>query len=142
MKNNKVLVIMLVLILTIALVGAGAFVYIWKFSGEKEEKEPTIDEVVEASIDIPELTTNLATDNFIRISFKVQTDSKKAAEELEKRIFQVQNIIIQELSEKTPKDMQGKEGQVKLENDLKEKINELMQEGKVVQVYITNSLLQ
>lgn len=142
MKNNKVLVIMLVLILTIALVGAGAFVYIWKFSGEKEEKEPTIDEVVEASIDIPELTTNLATDNFIRISFKVQTDSKKAAEELEKRIFQVQNIIIQELSEKTPKDMQGKEGQVMLENDLKEKINELMQEGKVVQVYITNSLLQ
>ncbi|MCT2344017.1 flagellar basal body-associated protein FliL [Niallia taxi] len=142
MKNNKVLVIMLVLILTIALVGAGAFIYIWKFSGDKEEKEPTIDEVVEASIDIPELTTNLATDNFIRISFKVQTDSTKAAEELEKRVFQVQNIIIQELSEKTPKDMQGKEGQVKLENDLKDKINELMQEGKVVQVYITNSLLQ
>lgn len=142
MKNNKVLVIMLVLILTIALVGAGAFIYIWKFSGDKEAKEPTIDEVVEASIDIPELTTNLATDNFIRISFKVQTDSKKAAEELEKRVFQVQNIIIQELSEKTPKDMQGKEGQVKLENDLKDKINDLMQEGKVVQVYITNSLLQ
>lgn len=54
----------------------------------------------------------------------------------------MKNIIIQELSEKTTEDLKGKNGQIKLENDLKDKINELMQEGKVVQVYIVNSLLQ
>lgn len=39
-------------------------------------------------------------------------------------------------------DIQGKEGQIKLQEDLKTKINGLMQEGKIVQVYITESLLQ
>ena len=51
------------------------------------------------SVDIKEITTNLASNDFIRISFKIQTDSKKAKEELEKRDFQVNNIIILELSE-------------------------------------------
>ncbi|HEO8419006.1 flagellar basal body-associated protein FliL [Niallia sp. FSL W8-0635] len=142
MKNNKVIITMLVLLLVITLAGAGAFIYIWKFTGDEKAKEPSIEEILESSVDVEEITTNLATDNFIRISFKIQTDSKKAKEELEKRDFQVKNIIIQELSEKTTEDLKGKNGQIKLENDLKDKINELMQEGKVVQVYIVNSLLQ
>ncbi|WP_400247235.1 flagellar basal body-associated protein FliL [Niallia sp. JL1B1071] len=142
MKNNKVIITMLVLLLVITLAGAGAFIYIWKFTGDEKEKEPSIEEILESSVDIEEITTNLASDNFIRISFKIQTDSKKAKEELEKRDFQVKNIIIQELSEKNTEDLKGKNGQITLENDLKDKINELMQEGKVVQVYIVNSLLQ
>ena len=142
MKNNKVIIIMLVLLLVITLAGAGAIIYIWKFTGDQKEKEPSIEEILESSVDIEEITTNLASDNFIRISFKIQTDSKKAKEELEKRDFQVKNIIIQELSEKNTEDLKGKNGQIELESDLKDKINELMQEGKVVQVYIVNSLLQ
>jgi flagellar protein FliL len=142
MKNNKVIIIMLVLLLVITLAGAGAFIYIWKFTGEQKTNEPSIDEILESSVDIEEMTTNLASNNFIRISFKIQTDSKEAKEELEKRDFQVKNIIIQELSEKKSEELKGKNGQIKLENDLKDKINELMQEGKVVQVYIVNSLLQ
>lgn len=133
---------MLVLLLVITLAGAGAFIYIWKFTGEQKTNEPSIDEILESTVDIEEMTTNLASNNFIRISFKIQTDSKEAKEELEKRDFQVKNIIIQELSEKKSEELKGKNGQIKLENDLKDKINELMQEGKVVQVYIVNSLLQ
>ena len=54
---------------------------------KRNSKEPTIDEMIEATVDIPEITTNLASNDFIRISFKIQTDSKKAKEELEKRKF-------------------------------------------------------
>ena len=39
------------------------------------------------SVDIKEITTNLASNDFIRISFKIQTDSKEAKEELRKEIF-------------------------------------------------------
>ena len=52
------------------------------------------------------------------------------------------NIIILELSEKKPEDIKGKVGQQKLEEDIKVKINELMQNGKVEKVYITQFLLQ
>ncbi len=133
---------MAILLVAITLVGAIAVVVILKVTGEDKEKELTIDEVLEASVDIPQMTANLASNDFIRISFKIQTDSVKAKEELEKRDFQVKNIIILELSEKTAEDLKGKEGQQKLENDLKTKISEIMQEGKVEHVYITESLLQ
>ncbi|UII57418.1 flagellar basal body-associated protein FliL [Cytobacillus spongiae] len=142
MKNNKLLMIMIILLVAITLVGAIALVVVLKFTGDDAAKEPTIDEVLEASVDIPEITTNLATDDFIRISFKIQTDSKKAKEELEKRDFQVKNIIIQELSEMKAEELQGKDGKVKLQDDLKTKINEVMQEGKIEMVYITQALLQ
>ncbi|RYI32127.1 flagellar basal body-associated protein FliL [Bacillus infantis] len=142
MKNNKLLMIMLFLLIAITLVGAVALVVVMKYTGGAEEKEPSIEEVLEASVDINQITTNLASDDFIRISFKVETDSKKAKEELEKRDFQVKNIIIQELSEKKAEDLQGKEGKISLQEDLKSKINSLMQNGKVESVYITESLLQ
>lgn len=133
---------MAILLVAITLVGAIAVVVILKVTGEDKEKELTIDEVLEASVDIPQMTANLASNDFIRISFKIQTDSVEAKEELEKRDFQVKNIIILELSEKSAEDLKGKEGQQKLENDLKLKISEIMQEGKVEHVYITESLLQ
>lgn len=133
---------MFILLVAITLAGAAAVVAVLKFTGDKEHKEPTIDEVLAVSVDVKDIVTNLASDDFIRISFKMQTDSKDAKEELEKRDFQVRNIIIQELSEKKAEDLRGKEGKQKLEEDLKEKINSLMQEGKVVRVYITESLLQ
>ncbi|MDQ0156807.1 flagellar basal body-associated protein FliL [Robertmurraya andreesenii] len=139
MKNNKLVMIMLILLIAITLVGAVAVVVILKVTDE--DKEPTIDEVLEASVDVPEITTNLASNDFIRISFKIQTDGKKAKEELEKRDFQVKNIIIHTLSEKTAEQVSGNEGQTQLENELKEEINKLMQKGKVEKVYITGSLL-
>ncbi|MGG7618859.1 flagellar basal body-associated protein FliL [Robertmurraya sp. GLU-23] len=142
MKKNKLVMIMAILLVAITLVGAIAVVVILKVTGEDKEKELTIDEVLEASVDIPQMTANLASNDFIRISFKIQTDSVEAKEELEKRDFQVKNIIILELSEKSAEDLKGKEGQQKLENDLKSKISEIMQEGKVEHVYITESLLQ
>ncbi|MGG0718825.1 flagellar basal body-associated protein FliL [Robertmurraya massiliosenegalensis] len=141
MKNNKLVMIMLIILITITLVGAVAVVVVLKVTGAEKTEGPTIDEVLEYSVDIPEITTNLAGNDFIRISFKIQTDSKKAKVELDKRDFQVKNIIIHTLSEKSSKEIQGSQGQTNLEEELKDNINELMKDGKVEKVYITGSLL-
>jgi flagellar protein FliL len=140
--KNKFLTIMLILLVTITLVGVIALVVILKFSDGEETKEPSIEEVIEASVDIPEITTNLLSNDFIRISFKIQTDSKKAKQELDKRDFQVNNIIIEELSEMKAEDLQGKKGKELIEGKVKEKVNSLMQEGKVEKVYITSMMIQ
>jgi flagellar protein FliL len=140
--KNKFLTIMLILLVTITLVGVIALVVILKFSDGEETKEPSIEEVIEASVDIPEITTNLLSNDFIRISFKVQTDSKKAKEELEKRDFQVNNIIIEELSEMKSEELQGKKGKELIEGKVKDKVNSLMQEGMVEKVYITSMMIQ
>ncbi|WP_066289025.1 flagellar basal body-associated protein FliL [Bacillus sp. FJAT-29937] len=142
MKNNKLIMIMLILLVAIALVGAVAIIIVKQLNDNSGPKEPSIDEVLAASVDVPQITTNLASNDFIRISFKIQTDSKKAKEELEKRDFQVKDIIIQELSEMEAEDIQGKDAQNKLKEELKGKINTILQKGEVKQVYITENLLQ
>jgi flagellar protein FliL len=140
--KNKFLTIMLILLVTITLAGVIALVVILKFSDDEETKAPSIEEVIEASVDIPEVTTNLLSNDFIRISFKIQTDSKKAKEELAKRDFQVNNIIIEELSEMKADELQGKKGKELIEAKVKEKVNALMQEGMVEKVYITSMMIQ
>ncbi|MDX8343894.1 MULTISPECIES: flagellar basal body-associated protein FliL [Rossellomorea] len=140
--KSKALTIMMISLVTITLVGVIALVVILKFSGEEKAKGPSIEEVIENSVDIPETTTNLMSNDFIRISFKIQTDSKKAKKELEKRDFQVNNIIIEELSELKAEELQGKKGKELVETKVKDKVNSLMQEGAVEKVYITSMMIQ
>ncbi|MCA1059159.1 flagellar basal body-associated protein FliL [Rossellomorea aquimaris] len=140
--KSKAMTIMMISLVTITFVGVIALVVVLKFSGEEKAKEPSIEEVIENSVDIPETTTNLMSNDFIRISFKIQTDSKKAKKELEKRDFQVNNIIIEELSELKAEELQGKQGKELVETKVKDKVNSLMQEGAVEKVYITSMMIQ
>ncbi|MGG3999118.1 flagellar basal body-associated protein FliL [Anoxybacillus kestanbolensis] len=132
---------MLIIMGVITLVSVVALV-VTKFMGNNEPKEPTVDEIVASSFDVPEIMTNLMDGSFIKIAFKIQTDSEKAKEEAEKRDFQIKNIIIEELSEMTAEQFKGKQGKLLLEKKLRERINELMQEGKVEKIYITSFILQ
>lgn len=134
---------MMILMSVILLAGTIAVVMILKLSGENAAEEgPSIDEVLEASVDIPEMTTNLASDDFIRISFKIQTDSAEAMEEMKKRDFQAKNIIIKKLSEMTAEDLKGEAGKEKLTEMLKSELNSIMKGGKVEAVYITSYIIQ
>ncbi|WP_077617823.1 flagellar basal body-associated protein FliL [Bacillus sinesaloumensis] len=140
--KNKLLVIMVIILSTITLVGTTAFIILTKVTASDSKQEPSIDEVLKATVEIPEITTKLLSDDYIRISFNIQTDGKKGKEELEKRGFQTSNIIIKELSNMTSEEFKGEEGIVNLENRLKERINEIMQDGTVIKVYATSFLPQ
>ena len=142
--KNKVLTMSLIILITITLVGAIASILIWqlKSDGGATGKEPTIDEIIESSVEVPEITTNLANKQFIRLSLTIQTDNPKAAEELAKREFQIKNIVIQELSEITAQDLEGKVGKQAFQESIKSLINPLMQAGEVEQVYIVSYIIQ
>ncbi|MGM9927521.1 MAG: flagellar basal body-associated protein FliL [Bacillus sp. (in: firmicutes)] len=142
MKNNKLLTVLLVILVSITLVGVIALVMILNTDGSKAANGKSIDDIVKASVEIPEITTNLANNDFIKISFMVETDSKKGKEELEKRMFQVNNIIIEELSEFSAEQFEGKQGKVNLQDKLKKRINGIMQDGTIEHVYITSSIIQ
>ncbi|MFF2176950.1 flagellar basal body-associated protein FliL [Lysinibacillus sp. NPDC058147] len=142
MKNNKVLTMIIIVLVAIILIGGICFALFTQFNKPAKSLEPTIDEIVAASVEIPEITTNLADNKIVRFSLKIQTSSKDAAAELTKRDFQVKNIVLQELSEMEQKDLEGKQGKQVFQKSLKTKINELMQEGEVQEVYFTSFITQ
>ena len=133
---------MLIILLALTLVGTIAVIMILKITNVEESAEPSAKELVESTVTIEEITTNLLSNEFIRITFTVQTDGKKAKEELEMRDFQVRDVIVKELSDMKAEQFQGQKGIMELEERIKTKINEFMQEGKVVKVYTTSKILQ
>lgn len=142
--KNKLLTIILIILVAITLVGVAsvaAFAY-FKNDHANVEKELSIDEIIKTSVNVPETTTNLANGDFIRMTLTIQTDSKKAKTELEKRDFQVKNLLITELAELKSDMLRSKVGKEQFQESMKTKLNEIMQEGKIVQVYITSSILQ
>ena len=140
--KNKVLTISLIILVSLTLIGVVALILVMQLNKEDAVAEPTIEEIIEHSVDIPEITTNLVGKQFIRISLKIQTDNKKAADELAKRDFQVNNIVIQELSEMTPQELEGKAGKQALEDSIKSHLNPLMQNGEIEKVYIVSHIIQ
>ncbi|MCU9600151.1 flagellar basal body-associated protein FliL [Pallidibacillus thermolactis] len=140
MKNGVKLLIISMLIVIIIL-AAGLYLFCQK-TVEGTENESSVDEIIANSVEIPELTTNLASDHFIRIAFTIQTDSKKTKQQLEKRNFQVNNTIIKQLSGMQAEEIKGTEGKIQLEETLKSSLNSLLEEGEVEQVYITTAIIQ
>ncbi len=145
MMKNKLLTTILIVLVTFLLVAVIVFALVLQLDSKGDDpkpKEPTIDEIVEATIEIPEITTNLAENQFIKLDLKIQTDSTKAAEELEKREFQVRDLVIQELSEMTKEELEGKAGKKAFKTTIQSSVNALMQEGEVEDVYIVSYIIQ
>lgn len=134
---------MVIILIVIVLAGVVSYFVITNFTkGSVAPKEPNIDEILESSIDLEEMTTNLIDGSFVVIQLKIQTDSVESKEELEKRNFQVKNILIQELASMKSEQFKSKEGLIEVEEILKMRINEILQEGTVQRVYITNRIIQ
>lgn len=146
MKKNKTMNVMIIILVTILLLGVVGVVVVKKLGENNAENtsalEPSIDEILVSSVDVPELTTNLMDNKFVRISLKIQTNSEDAAAELTKRDFQTNNIVIQTLSEMSSTDLEGKTGKIDFQNTIKVQLNELMQQGEVQKVYITSYIIQ
>ncbi len=134
---------MLIMLVALTLIGVLTLVlYTQFFQQTSAEGEPTIDEVLKVSAETEEITTNLLSNNIVRTTFVVQLENRNAKDEFTKRDFQVKNIIIQELSDLREGDLQGAEGIRGLEEQIRSRVNEVMQEGNVEKVYVKDLVIQ
>ncbi|MCY9375712.1 flagellar basal body-associated protein FliL [Bacillus spizizenii] len=140
--KKKLMIILLIILIVIGALGAAAYFVLGGKSGEKSEAKKSIDEIVASTVEIEEITTNLKSDNIIRLAIKLETDSDKSKEELEKRDFQVKDAVISQLADTKANEIEGDKGKEAFKKELKEKLNSYLQEGKVEKVYITSFNLQ
>lgn len=103
-----------------------------------EPKKLSAEEQRALTVEIKDITTNLANPNeFVRISLAFQLDSKKAKTEFETLDFKVKDIILRTLADMKAEQIQGNRGYDALASALTNKLNGILQSGKVTQVYIT-----
>jgi flagellar protein FliL len=133
--------IILIIIAAILLLG-GVWFFLQKSTSEEKTKELSADEIIAMSVETESITTNLSTGGYVQLSFQLQTDSEKAKEELEKRNFQVKNVILKLFSSLTEDEINSPEETEKFEEQIKIELNKFMQSGRIVKVYTTNKMIQ
>nr|WP_255349871.1 flagellar basal body-associated protein FliL [Halobacillus sp. BBL2006] len=140
MRNN-IFKTMIIVLSSLTVLGVVALILVTNLGGTEEASgERSIDDIRESSYLTDDITTDLQSGDYVRIRFRIVTDSKNSLEELEKRDFQVQNILIKELA--TMESDAFQTGLSGLEETLKLKLNEFMTEGKVTDVYTVDKVLQ
>lgn len=136
----------LIILIAITLIGV-ASVAIWKIylTPDQEaaaEEVKTIDEILELTVETKEVTSNLLSGGYLRVQYKIQADAKHTKEELEKRMFQIDHIILKTVSGMKADEIQGPEGMSKMENMIKDQINQILTEGMVEEVITIAMIVQ
>ncbi len=133
--------ITLIVAASILLLG-GIWFFLHQSTTKDRTKELSADGILATMVEIEPITTNLNSGGFIQLHFKIQTSSEKAKEELEERDFQVRNTALRLISTMTEEQINSPEGMDKFEKQMQSDLNSVMDNGRIVQIYMTNKMIQ
>jgi flagellar FliL protein len=101
-------------------------------------KKMTAQQMKDATVEIKDITTNLAGKNYVKVNFAFLLDNTKAKEEFDLLSTRVRATIIQTLADLTAEQASGSKGQDLISTTLINKINPILSKGKLVRVDITD----
>lgn len=155
MFKNKLFTIIIAMLIVISLILV-AFFTLWNIMENNNQpadpseaaratvsqvggKQLTPAQIKEQTVFMENIITNLAEKGrVIKASFAFTLDNKKSKEEFETVNFRVKSIIIQILADMKVEQIQGSKGQELLVSTLMNKINEILTEGKIATISITD----
>lgn len=107
----------------------------------KSEKNTELGPLFES----PEFTVNLANTNgrrFLMTQFSLEVNNEKVLSELEEKLPVVQDKVIIVLSSQTVDDLNSANGKAKIKQQLKDNLNEILSDGKILNIYFNNFVWQ
>lgn len=130
--------VMICAILAVLFAG-GLFGYQYLKKNPGTTKEMTLDQLAEQTIQTEPISTNLNSDNLIQVRFSIELDSKKTKKQSEKVVPIIESDIIKLLSQSNKEDFKDI---ASIEQKLKDRLNQRFSQGKIINVYTTELLIQ
>ena len=144
-KKSKLKIPLIMIIVAALMIGAGYMImnyFLANNTTEAKVEQPTGEELDARSLQTDDLTTNIADERFLNVQFTIVTDDQATRDDLELRKFQINNIILGDLSAMKKSDLDSKADMEKLEERLRMQFKKLIQEGDVQRVYTTKKIIQ
>ncbi len=142
--GKKVLFLILVLVLLLASAGGGAYFFLLK-KPKKESEEKVTPSQVGVMVDLGVFTINLAdkgTDAYARIAITIELSNEKVKLEVDKRMPIIKDAVIDVISSKTSDFVRTPEGRESLRLELIKRLNIILVEGGVRNIYFTEFVVQ
>ncbi|MBM4333028.1 MAG: flagellar basal body protein FliL [Deltaproteobacteria bacterium] len=79
---------------------------------------------------------------YLKIKLDIESSEKKANEEFEKRLPQLRDALLKVLGGKQRKEIIDSEGKERLRGEIKDRLNQLLNNMKIKEVYFTEFLMQ
>lgn len=105
----------------------------------KSLEDIPVDKLDQHTVRTESITVNLPNHKYGYFTFDFIVDTKKGAQELKKREFQVKNFAILYLS--NTEALKSEEGSQELLENLKEYLNGLLIDGEVLEIYFSDKLI-
>ncbi|GAE26518.1 flagellar basal body-associated protein FliL [Halalkalibacter wakoensis JCM 9140] len=129
---------MIVLLMLGTLVGAGVLAYLYFTDNETTELDSLQDRVLHTE----SVIVTLQDSSYLQMTISIETDSPATKQKLEEAYPLVENAMIHSLSVLEREEIQRENGVAMMESALLEEFQELLEEGEVKQVYVTEKVLQ
>ncbi len=148
-KILQTLIILTSAILILSLISAGATFFVIMSKTTPATKKVIVEKPeLGPIITVGEFIVNLADpteSHYLRANVVLELafgSSLKLAEEVDKRMPQIKDIIISSLSSKTSVQLNDSENREALKQELKDKINAVLNRGQLAKVYFTSFAIQ
>lgn len=110
--------------------------------GEAEEEVAAFSERVLSLEPFVVNVSGEAYPRYVKLQLALELDSLDGKAEAESRVAQIRDLTILLLSSKRLGDIDGFEGKALLKDDLRERVNGMLEEGKVASVLFTEFVIQ
>ncbi len=157
-KKKSPLKLIIILVLILAILGGGGFFAYKKFLAPKPKtaKQPMTAQEEEALppgqlpkfgqiFDLDPFIVNLADQkevHYLKVKISLELKGKKVTDEMNKRLPQVRDIIIELLSSKTFEELATLHGKEHLKNEIMIRLNSILKTGSVEHVFFTEFVMQ
>ncbi|MCL2341195.1 MAG: flagellar basal body-associated FliL family protein [Proteobacteria bacterium] len=149
---------LIVIVMVLALLGAGGAYYFFVYKPQHEAAPPkeetkaaalvkpvTEEGKIGPIVELKEFIANIITtdtQHFVKASFSLELDKAATTDEVNMRMPQIRDAILLILSNKTFEEVQDVQGKNQVKAEVKSKINSFLKTGKVVNVYLTDFVVQ
>lgn len=150
MLKSKVFQIVVAMLIVVTLI-LTASVLVWNLMDQKNTQQQSSEvsaavlpsEVKDMTYFMNDIITNLSGSNrIVKVGFAFEMSTLKAREDFEHLDFKVKGIINQTLADLTPDDITGSKGQEKLTSLLADRIDPILTDGSITNIWITELVFQ
>ncbi|MCS6876447.1 MAG: flagellar basal body-associated protein FliL [Aquificaceae bacterium] len=141
--SKKILLLIPILLLLVG-GGGGAYFFLFAQKGKKQESAPPPSQVG-VMMDLGVFTVNLAdndADAYARVAITLELSNDKVRMEVDKRMPIIKDAVIDIISSKTSSFVRTPEGRENLRLELIRRINTILFEGGVRNIYFTEFVVQ
>lgn len=139
MSTQKIIIFALISLLVVsAIVFTGLKLFVFNDKGEPEE-------VIKKSYyyNLDQMICNLKeTTRIVRLNIIIEATDSKLLEEFENKSFLIKNEVNQIIRNKTYEDLEGKKGQLALQNELTNKLKSVFNTEEIINIYFEELIIQ